>query len=86
MQQLLMLVMIIFHFNVDILRQNMRLNAECRNYKYTKDHVNHLVDVSDIIIYIGKYIGHVGLECTTIKLYLANPTPSLALVLPGLTY
>ena len=51
MQQLLMLVMIIFHSNVDILRQNMRLNAECRNYKYTRDHVNHLVDVRDIIIY-----------------------------------
>ena len=54
MQQLLKLVMNICQSNVDILRINMRLNAECRNYKYTRDHVNHLVDVGDIIIYIGK--------------------------------
>jgi hypothetical protein len=35
--------------NVDILRKNMMLNAECRNYKYIRDHVNHLVDVRDTI-------------------------------------
>jgi hypothetical protein len=54
MQQLLKLVMIICHSNLDILRTKMRLNAECRNYKYTRDHVNNLVDVRDIKIYIGK--------------------------------
>ena len=47
MQQLLKLVMIIYQSNVDILRTNMRLNAECRYYKYIKEHVNHLVDVRD---------------------------------------
>jgi hypothetical protein len=34
--QSLKLVMIICQSNVDILRKNMRLNAECRNYKYTR--------------------------------------------------
>jgi hypothetical protein len=53
-QQLLKLVMIICHSHVDILRENMRLNAECRKYKYTRDHVNQVVDVRDIIMYIGK--------------------------------
>ena len=33
--------------NVDILRTNMRLNAEYRSYKYTRDHVNNLGDVRD---------------------------------------
>ena len=48
LQQLLKLVMIICQSNVDILRKNMMMNAECCNYKYTRDHVNHVVDVRDI--------------------------------------
>jgi hypothetical protein len=51
----------------------------------TPDNVNHLVDVRDIIIYIGKNTWHVGLECITIKIYLTNPTPILAFALPGFT-
>lgn len=39
--------MIICQSNVDILRTNMRLDAECRIYKYNEDHVNHLKDVND---------------------------------------
>jgi hypothetical protein len=35
--------------NVDILRKNMMMNAECCNYKYTRDHVNHVVDVRDTL-------------------------------------
>ena len=43
MRQLLKLVTIC-QSNVDILRKNTMLKAECRNYKYTRDHVNQLVD------------------------------------------
>jgi hypothetical protein len=32
----------------------MRLNAESLYYKYTREHVNHRVDVRDIKIDIGK--------------------------------
>jgi len=48
MRQLLKIVMIC-QSNVDILRKNMMLNAEWRNYKYTRDHVNHVVDVRDTL-------------------------------------
>jgi hypothetical protein len=48
MRQLLKLVMIC-QSNVDILRKNMMMNAECRNYKNSRDHVNHLVDVRDTL-------------------------------------
>jgi hypothetical protein len=52
----------------------MGLNADCRKYENTRDHVNNLVDVRHIIKYIGNYMGHVGLQCTKIKLYQTNPT------------
>ena len=60
--------------NAGILRTNMGLKADCRKYIYTRDHVNNLVDVREIIKYTGKYIGHVGLQCSIIKLYQTNTT------------
>ena len=49
MQQLLKLVMIICQSKLDMLIRNMRLYVEWRTYKYTRDDVNHFVDVRDTI-------------------------------------